>query len=139
MGGHHFLSFNKGGSCVFVRCFAGSYLPPGRNNKRSLVVLKLFVKTLLTPYKCTIPSSLASVATRRITPTMASETIILKCKQNKQLSHIHLQSAETWRRCHNQFMVSPPLWYIHIKITLDWLHEFYITQYCCDYCNSENC
>ena len=27
-GGHHFFSFDKGGSCVFVRCFAGSYGPP---------------------------------------------------------------------------------------------------------------
>ena len=29
MGGHHFFSFDKGGSCVFVRCFADSYHPPG--------------------------------------------------------------------------------------------------------------
>ena len=36
-GDHHFFSFDKGGSCVFVRCFAGSYRPPsGRNNERSL-------------------------------------------------------------------------------------------------------
>ena len=27
-GGHHFFSFDKGGSCVFVRCFAGSYRSP---------------------------------------------------------------------------------------------------------------
>ena len=27
-GGHHFFSFGKGGSYVFVRCFAGSYRPP---------------------------------------------------------------------------------------------------------------
>ena len=31
-----FLVLTKGGSCVFVRCFAGSYRPPsGRNNEQS--------------------------------------------------------------------------------------------------------
>ena len=42
-GGHQFYSFDKGGgkSCVFVRCFAGSYRPPsGRNNERSPVDVK---------------------------------------------------------------------------------------------------
>ena len=46
-GGHHFFSFDKGGSCVFVRCFAGSYGPPsGKNNERSLIPL-LFQRSLL--------------------------------------------------------------------------------------------
>ena len=27
-GDHHFFSFVEGGSCVFVRCFDGSYRPP---------------------------------------------------------------------------------------------------------------
>ena len=34
-----FLVLTKGGSHVFVRCFAGSYRPPGRNNERSLISL----------------------------------------------------------------------------------------------------
>ena len=48
-GGHHFSVYPKGGvitfvvstkegSCVFVRCFAGSYQPPtSRNNERSFI------------------------------------------------------------------------------------------------------
>ena len=41
-GGSSLLSFDKGGSCVFVRCFGGSYRPP-RNNERSLsMYLQMF-------------------------------------------------------------------------------------------------
>ena len=94
-GDHHFFSFEKGGSCVFVKCFAGSYRPPsGRNNERSLNKVKHFLpKNSL--YK------LYSSLVQRYRGTLTLERGMGMCRGHDPLfsGHSPLPSPQIYRQC----------------------------------------